>query len=168
MSLLWHFFKRKGVLIISDLNERVSIDNLCDWSLYMKRLDGIGEIKIPANAKNFNLLSFNEIQMQIQNRNSLFLGTDEIGSHARIKINDVKVKNRLFGIDEDLKEAATILTLEEVKSLLELKSKSAFEKRLNKLVQTDAEKKMILSLSKKADIANAEAWKLAAIEDYIK
>ena len=66
----------------------VRVNNLCDWPLYFSRIDGVGSVMIPRKAKNFALLSFDEVQSQIQVDNKMFTGEDGLGNHARIQIVD--------------------------------------------------------------------------------
>ena len=49
-----------------ELTDKVAINNLCSWALYFKRENGVGDIRIPANAKDFSQLDVAEVQMQIQ------------------------------------------------------------------------------------------------------
>lgn len=147
-------------------NPSVLVDNLCSWDLYFKRLDGNGDIKIPANAKNFPLLKYNEVLLQIQSQNIMFIGTDveNPGSHARIKILDNDLRKSLFGIPEEITDVPVVLDVDAVKSLLAIKNKSKFSAALTELVKTDAEKKMVVELAKAAGGDEFEAWKTAAIE----
>lgn len=148
------------------LEDRIPINNLCNWALYFPRMDGQGDIKIPANAKNFSLLTFNELQMQIQARNTMIIGTDETGSHARIKIANNEHYKALFGEVTNLVEEQKLLTIDAVKQLLTITPKKAFVKEMESLVQTSAEKKMLVELAKEADAENVEAWKVTEIETY--
>lgn len=148
------------------LEDRIPIDNLCNWSLYFPRVDGKGDIKIPANAKNFSLLTFNELQMQVQVRNMMIVGTDEMGSHARIKIVNPEHYKALFAGDVEIVEPPKILTIDAVKELLAVPTKKNFIKEMENLVQTSAEKKMLLELAKEANIENTESWKKTEIESY--
>lgn len=141
---------------------KVAIDNLTNWDLYFSRIGGVGDIKVPASVKNFGMIPFEEIQMQIQTGNVMFIGSDGIGSHARLRIVDDEARATLFGMEEDVK--VDVLTLDAVKALLAIKAKPAFNKRLGEMVTTDAEKRMIVELAKQAGAADAEAWKVEAIE----
>ena len=69
-----------------ELTDKVAINNLCSWALYFKRENGVGDIRIPANAKNFSQLDVAEVQMQIQRGNPLFVGDGRSnqGDHARL------------------------------------------------------------------------------------
>jgi hypothetical protein len=151
-------------------NPSVLVDNLCSWDLYFKRAAGNGDIKIPANAKNFPLLKYDEVLLQIQSRNIMFIGTDDEnpGSHARIKILDDNLRKELFGIPDETAIAPVVLDVDAVKSLLAIKNKSKFNATLAELVKTDAEKKMVVELAKAAGGDEYEAWKTAAIANIAK
>ena len=43
-------------------NNNVLVNNLCAWPLSFWRKAGQGDVEIPANAKNWPLLSFEEVQ----------------------------------------------------------------------------------------------------------
>ena len=49
-----------------ELTDKVLIDNLCSWPLYFRRLNGVGDIRIPAKVTGFAMLDVAEVQMQIQ------------------------------------------------------------------------------------------------------
>ena len=59
-----------------ELTDKVLIDNLCSWPLYFRRLNGVGDIRIPANVTGFAMLDVAEVQMQIQSGNRMFVGND--------------------------------------------------------------------------------------------
>lgn len=63
-----------------ELTDKVAINNLCSWALYFKRENGVGDIRIPANAKNFSQLDVAEVQMQIQRGNPLICRGGQIQS----------------------------------------------------------------------------------------
>lgn len=133
-----------------ELTDKVAINNLCGWALYFKRENGVGDIRIPANAKNFSQLDVAEVQMQIQRGNPLFVGngTSNQGDHARLFIVDDKQRKALLGYGEESTQDAVVLNEESVKALLAIRGKEAFNARLNELVSTTAEKKMIVQIAK--------------------
>ena len=147
------------------LTDKVALNNVCSWPLYFRRANGVGDIRVPANAKNFSMLDAEEIRMQIQLDNNLFTGTNPSrpGEHARIVIVDTKVRNELFGLSEE--DANEILVLDDtsVRELLAIKTKKEFGERLQALVTTDAEKKMIIELAKAVGGDDGAAWKMEAI-----
>ena len=148
-----------------ELTDKVLINNLCGWPLYFKRENGIGDIRIPANAKNFALLDVAEVQLQIQRGNPLFVGdsSSNRGDHARLQIVDDKQRKELLGYDETSGDDAIVLNDKSVKELLAIRTKDVFHKRLSELVSTPAEKKMIVQLAKEAGGDEVSAWKMEAI-----
>lgn len=143
----------------------VLVNNLCGWPLYFKRANGMGDIMIPANAKRFPLLSFDEVLTQIQLGNVMFVGSDGLGNHARLQIIDETQRKELFGFGDQEVEAAIVVDLESVKALLAIRSKAKFNEQLNRMVKTDAEKKMLLELAEKAGAEDSEAWKVDALRE---
>ena len=154
---------------MTDINTTVAINNLAGNPLYFarQREGGTRDIVIPANVKNYSILSFGEIQAQIAIGNPLFLGEDGFGSHARLQICNESVRKELFNIPEDAPEPE-LLTLDEVKKLLEVKAQKTFIKKLNELVVTSAERRVLLKLALEAGVENKEAWKLREIENFLK
>ncbi len=144
-------------------NNNVLVNNLCSWPLSFWRKAGQGDVEIPANAKNWPLLSFEEIQAQIQTGNRMFTGTDGMGNHARIQIVDDTQRKQLFGLESVETNAPTLLNLEEVSKLLAIRSKAKFHEQLQAMVTTDAEKKMLVELAKQAGSDDAETWKVDAL-----
>lgn len=141
------------------METNVAVNNLCAWDLYFKRIMGVGDVRIPASAKKYPLVPFDELQAQIQSANKIFVGTDGLGSHARVEIIDKSIRNKLFGIEESTQEPI-VLTEETVKELLAIKTKSKFNERLKDLVKTGAEKKMLVDLAFKVGAEDAETWKV--------
>ena len=146
----------------------VLVNNLCSWPLSFRRMAGQGDIEIPGNARNFPLLSEEEVLAQIQTGNVMFTGTDNMGSHARIQIVDEEKRKELFGLG-DIETSAPILLNEErsfeesVKELLAIRTKTKFNEQLNAMVKTDAEKRMLVELAFNAGAENAESWKVDAL-----
>jgi len=147
----------------------VLINNLCNWPLYIPRRTGVvvgngAGITIPANAKRFPLLTFDEVQAQIQWDNKMFTGTDGLGNHARIQIIDEEQRRQLFGLDgvEDIKDPV-LLDADAVRALLAIRGKAKFNERLNELVKTDAEKKRLVELAFSVGAEEAETWKVDAL-----
>lgn len=141
----------------------VLVNNLCSWPLSFRRLAGQGDIEIPGNARNFPLLSFEEVMAQIQTGNVMFTGTDSMGNHARIQIVDETKRKELFGFGEAEIAPPALLDEESVKELLAIRQKGKFNERLTEMVKTDAEKKMLVDLAFKVGAEEAETWKVDAL-----
>lgn len=146
-----------------EMTDKVAINNLCAWPVYFKRANGVGDIRVPANAKNFMLLDAAEVQTQIQLGNPLFVGIGgNQGDHARLYIVDDEQRKTLLGIDGD-NNVEVVLNLDTVKELLSIRRKDDFKARLEALVTTPAEKRMIVQLAKEAGGDDVAAWKMDAI-----
>lgn len=148
-----------------ELTDKVLIDNLCDWALYFKRLNGLGDVRIPAKVKGYAMLDVAEVQMQIQSGNKLFLGDDSIrpGDHARLYITNSDQRKMLLGYEDEEVNEPTVLNADTITKLLAIKTKKEFNEQLQALVKTDAEKKMIVQLAKEAGGDDVAAWKMDAI-----
>lgn len=144
-------------------NNNVLVNNLCAWPLSFWRKAGQGDIEIPANARNYPLLSFEEVLAQIQTGNRMFTGTDGMGNHARIQIVDDEQRKQLFGMENVETDAPTLLNLDAVKALLAIRTKAKFNEQLQAMVTTTAEKKMLVELAKQAGADDAESWKVDAL-----
>lgn len=150
-----------------ELTDKVLIDNLCDWPLYFKRLNGVGDIRVPAKVKGYAMLDVAEVQMQIQSGNKLFVGFDATrpGDHPRLYITNDAQRKALFGYEDSVDEDVVALNTKAVTELLAVRTKKDFNERLQALVKTDAEKKMIVQLAKEAGGDEVAAWKMDAITE---
>ena len=132
----------------------VLVNNLCSWPLGFRRLAGQGDIAIPGKARNFPLLSEEEVLAQIQTGNVMFTGTDGMGNHAR---------KELFGLGDTEVSTPILLNEESVKELLAIRSKAKFNEQLEAMVKTDAEKRMLVELAFSVGAEDAESWKVDAL-----
>ena len=148
------------------LTDRVSIDNLRNWNLDFRATESNKDISIPRNVKGYRQLTVAEIDGQVKMGNLFFVGKDGFGNNADIRINNKAVVSFVFGegSEEDEAPASTLLTKESVAQLLKLSPKATFQKQLEKLVATEAEKKTIVPIAKEVGIDEVEAYKIASIE----
>jgi len=123
-----------------DLSKKIQVKNLCNWSLSFRRIDGIGDISIPANAV-MNLTA-GEVFAQVQSGNVIFAGTDGKGSHARIYIMDKDTRKEL-DFERDEKDSQNVISDERIKEIFALKTLSAFEKAVKNTFVTYAEKSVL-------------------------
>lgn len=148
------------------LSERVSIDNLCDWSVGFMSEENGKPILIDAHIKDYKRLTLAEVDSQVKIGNVAFCGTDGYGSHAAFKINDPLVREYVFG--EDISPIQ--LTEDAVKDLIASKNKKEFKDKLSSLVVTESEKKMIAIMCSNKDAhpsintEEAPSYMLAEIE----
>jgi hypothetical protein len=142
-----------------NLNDRVLLDNLCDWELHFRGIESDKDLFIPASVKSHRLLTVAEVFAQVRQGNIYFAGTDGFGTNASVKIID---ENQARYIYED--NIPTILDINAVKKLLLIDNREKFENELSKLVVTSAEKRMIVSLARECGIDNCPSYMMVAIE----
>lgn len=140
--------------------ERVSIDNLCYWDIYFRSEETDKDICVKGGIKGNVKLTASEVLAQVQADNVAFVGTDGLGSHAAIRINDPVIREYVFGQDINPVQ----LTEEAVRKLLEIEDRKEFRAELEKLVVTRAEKRQIVMTCEKIGIDNVESFKMNLIE----
>ena len=144
-----------------NLDEKVVVKNLCEWDLYFKRIEGTGDIKIAR--KGETRLTRAEIQAQVYANNSMFVGLDEKGNHAKILIDD-KETRVLVGFESEEQKEQMLLTPDKVAKLLEYKTMSSFKKNVEDAVKTQAEKIAFIKEAKKQGLKDYD--KIKFIEEY--
>lgn len=144
--------------------DRAVITNTRSWNLHFKSTETDKDIVIPAEAEHWSKLTVAEIEGQIQTGNFFFVGADGDGNNAYIKIEDDDVRNFVFHFNEYENGERIILDLESVKNLLAISNRDEFESKLEKLVVTDGDKRMIIPMAIKAGIDDVQSYKVSAIE----
>jgi hypothetical protein len=146
-----------------NLDEKVTVRNIAGWDVGFARLSDMrGDVIVPANGSV--RLSRNEIIMQTQNGNRLFLGTDTIGSHATLYIEDEYTRVEVEFDSIDGKRKQDVLTDEKVRKMFEIKSDKSFEDSLSKNIVTRAEKFALIKIVEKLKFNDYSKMKL--IEKY--
>lgn len=127
-----------------NLDVKVTIRNLAGWDVTFARLhDGIGDVVIVANGQQ--RLSRNEVIAQVNNNNKLFMGSDTIGSHATVYIDD-KATRKLLGFEDD-NRPQMVFTEQLVKKLFNM-NQAEYEKNLPIYIRTRAEKYALIETIK--------------------
>lgn len=152
---------------IKELNmeQKVTVKSIASWTTGFRRIESTGDVTIPPRGDI--RLSRSEIVSQVQNGNRLFAGIDDRGSHATLFIDDEATRKELdFDyVGEDGKiHKQLVLTTDAVKKMFELKTLKTFEKRLEELIVTKAEKGALVEIIKKEKINDHE--KIRAVELY--
>ncbi len=128
-----------------NLDVKVTIRNLAGWDVTFARLhDGIGDVTIVANGHQ--RLSRNEVIAQVNNNNKLFVGSDTIGSHATVYIDDEPTR-KLLGFEEEGRPQM-VFTEQLVNDLFNI-SQSEYEDKLSTYIRTRAEKYALIETIKK-------------------
>jgi len=145
-----------------NLDEKITIRNLANWTVGFKRIESNGDCSIPA--KGTTRITRNEVIAQVQNGNKLLSGIDNVGSHATIIIEDAPTRVELGFESEDGKIKQKVLTEDVVVKMFEYKTISTFEKYLKENVVTRAEKFAIIEYIKKLKLNDFD--KIRIVENY--
>ena len=140
-----------------DMNSRSKVRNLCDWNISWERYSMDGDEFIKANQTVY--IPNMEIETQVQNNNPFFTGTDTLGSHARVIIENPEMREHLGFDNKEEKRTQLILTDEKCKEIFEYKTFSTFKKHVTENIITNQEKSKIVSYAKKNKINNYEQIK---------
>lgn len=120
-----------------DLDKKVNVKSIADWPTGFNRIvDGVGDVTI--QRRGTVRLSRNEIISQVQRGNKLFTGTDGLGSHATLYIDDAETRVECGFDTEEAKQ--TIFSDALVKTLFGYKTIKTFESKLSEMIVTRAEK----------------------------
>lgn len=147
--------------------KRVRLTNICPFPLHFRSVIAEGkDIKIPAGAKNWEMLTMEEVRGQVSNGNVFFVGTNGMGDHARVKIEDEGVRAYMFNIEvepgvgvpaQELMDEATI------RELLAITPQKAFEEALEKAPLTNSDKKALVAYVAQHASGDLQAYKIKAI-----
>lgn len=145
-----------------NMDDKIQIKNLCEWKVGFRRLDGVGDIII--NPNGFVKVPRGEVYSQVQSGNNMFTGTDGLGSHARIYIDDTDTRVDLEFEDPENKRVQLVVDDNKIKELFAIKAKTAFEKAVRETVITNAEKARLAHSVKKFKLNELD--KAQFIEEY--
>lgn len=148
-----------------NMETKVSVKSIASWTTGFKRIESNGDVTIPP--KGDIRLTRSEIIAQVQNGNRLFTGIDDMGSHATLYVDDADTRKELGfdSVDENGKSVKqNVLTSDAVKKLFSAKTMKTFEKLLEELIVTKAEKGAIIEIIKKEKLNDYD--KIRTVERY--
>ena len=146
-----------------NLDTRVTVKSIAGWNVGFARVaDGVGDVNITPNGST--RLSRNEIIAQVQNGNKLFLGVDNMGSHATIYIDDEPTRVYLDFDSEDGSRKQEVFTDAKMKSLFEIKTAKSFEAKFQAAICTRAEKYAAIQAIKRLGLNDFN--KIRFVENY--
>lgn len=144
-----------------NLETKVTVKSIADWTVgFARRADGYGDITIAP--KGSVRLSRNEIITQVQNGNKLFAGTDGVGSHPTLIIEDAPTRIEVGFEGEDFQQK--VFSDELVKKLFKIESTEEFEMKLKESICTRAEKYAVIDAIKRLKINDYS--KIRFVENY--
>lgn len=130
------------------MDEKILIKNLCEWNIYFKRINGVGDISLPP--KTTIKIDRGEVISQVQTNNVFFVGSDGKGSHARIFIEDKPTRIEC-GFETEEKEQ-DVITESKVKEIFTAKNFNTFKKGIENIAKSHAEKVTLVNLVKKLNL----------------
>lgn len=143
-------------------SKKVTLKNLTNWALTFKRINSLGDVIIPPNGKV--TMSAEEVMSQIYNNNRLFVGEDGRGAHARIFIEDEQIRIDAEFEGEQPQKTQDILTDEKLKEIFSGKSLAAFKKKVEKDIDSQAEKAKVMEYAQTHKINDHD--KIEFLEKY--
>lgn len=144
-----------------NLETKVTVKSIADWTVgFARRADGYGDITI--SPKGSVRLSRNEIITQVQNGNKLFSGTDGLGSHATLIIEDIPTRIEVGFEGEGFQQK--VFSDELVDKLFKIKSTEEFEMKFKESIRTRAEKYAVIDAIKRLKINDYS--KIRFVENY--
>lgn len=146
-----------------NLDQKVTVKNIAGWNVgFSRKADGIGDVSIAPEGST--RLSRNEIISQVQIGNRLFSGTDGLGNHATLYIDDKPTRVELGFETEDGSKTQQILTEAKIKELFQVKSIKSFETKFVDAVKTRAEKYAAINAIKRLKFNDYD--KIRFVEKY--
>lgn len=122
-----------------DLDKKVTVKNIAGWTVgFARKADGIGDVSIAPNGSI--RLSRNEIIAQCQTGNKLFTGTDGLGSHATLYVDDAETRVELGFADAKSKKAQLVYSDKKLKELFAIANLEQFKVAFSEAIRTRAEK----------------------------
>jgi len=144
-----------------NLETKVTVKSIADWTVgFARRADGYGDITIAP--KGSVRLSRNEIITQVQNGNKLFSGTDGLGSHATLIIEDTPTRIEVGFEGENFRQK--VFSDELVDELFHIESTEKFEMKFKESIRTRAEKYAVIDAIKRLQINDYS--KIRFVENY--
>ena len=120
-----------------NLDKNVLVKNIADWDVGFARKASIGDVTIVPRGQM--QLSIGEIIVQSQSGNKLFNGTDGMGSHATLIIDDLPTRVELGFESADGKRKQLVFSDDLVKEVFDIKNQNKFEEAFKESFVTRSE-----------------------------
>ena len=145
-----------------NMNDKSKVVNLCDYPVSWIRKTSTGDEWIKAGGSTVIVNS--ELEVQKDNGNKFIIGSDGLGSHASVYIENEELREQ-FGFDsKEEKRNQLIINDEKCNYILGLKTPSSFKKNLEDNIITEQEKMKIMNVARKIKLD--EFSKIQVLEEY--
>lgn len=145
-----------------NMNDKSKVINLCDYPVSWERITTTGDEYLKANATVW--IANSEIESQKDNGNRWIGGTDGLGSHACIYIDNPELREYFKFDDKEDKRTQLIIDEEKCKNILDLKTLSSFKKNIEKNIVEVHEKQKIMNVARKVKLNDYD--KIQFLEEY--
>jgi hypothetical protein len=145
-----------------NMNDKSKVINLCSYPVSWKRITLAGDEYLKAGATAYIVNS--EIETQKDSGNAFIAGTDGLGSHAEIYIENPELREQFMFDNKEEKRTQLIVDEEKCKYILELKTPSSFKKNLKEAIVTNHEKMKIMEYARKVKLNDYD--KIKELEEY--
>ncbi len=140
------------------MNEKSKVVNLCDFPISWKRITQIGDELLEAKSSTY--INNAELEAQKDMGNVFISGTDRIGSHAKVFIENPELREQ-FGFDnKEEKRVQFILDDKTCEYIIGLKTETAFVKNIEDKVITESEKTKIIEYARKVKFNDYDKIKI--------
>ena len=146
------------------MNEKSKVKNLSDFPVSWKKMTLVGDEYLKANSSTFILNS--EIETQVESGNKFFTGTDGLGSHAMVYIENEELREHFRFDCKEENRKQFILDDEKCKAILDYKMLATFKKHLEDDVVTISEKMKIMNYARKVKLNEHD--RIKALEEHCK
>lgn len=143
-----------------NLEQKVTVKSIAGWNVGFPKLTETGDALIaPGGSARFTR---NEIITQVQNGNKLFVGTDGMGSHATLYIEDADTRKELeFDTEEYVQD---VFSDAKLKKIFALRSYDSFVEKFEDAIVTRAEMYAAISAIKKLKLNEYD--KIQFVKEY--
>ena len=145
-----------------NLDTKITIRNIAPWGTGFRRFDMPADVDIVGNGSV--RISRGEVMSQVQAGKRLFTGTDGMGSHACLFIDDRPTRVELGFEEADGSRKQLVFSDDLVKEVFSIKNNKQFEEKFKECFITRAEHKAVISAIKKLGLNDFD--KIRFVENY--
>lgn len=144
-----------------NMNDKSKVKNLAPWDVSWLRTNGTDEF-IKGNASVY--IANDELEMQRDAGNRFFVGTDGLGSHATVYIENPEMREYLNFDSKEENREQFILNDDACQKLFDYKTIKKFKEKLVEDVITNQEKTKIVDYAIKVKLNEFD--KVQALEEH--
>jgi hypothetical protein len=139
--------------MVLDRNARSTIKNFCPWTVSFTLPISNASILLEANKKTS--INNDELITLLENQNVMFAGSGN-GNHARIYVENEKLRKYVGYDSEDGSQKQFVLTDEECQKILDCKTLNTFKRYVEEKIVANHEKAKIIEYARKNKLNNYE------------